>query len=155
MNDATQAQIEDRARFLAGRLEEDTFLPEHLQGLEDKRLRDAVLAVIAQEHPDPNGEHPTAVTFAAATWCLSPTHGAHLATFGDLAGGYMVAAVLALLEDRHDDANRLAEIAARLHPSQRTLADLVGIAAHARVDRWRFAAEVLQAITLEPVEVSA
>lgn len=144
-----------RARFLAERLEEDTFTPEHLFGLEDKLLRDSVLAAVVQEHPDPNGENPTAVRFCAALWCLSPLHGAHLQAWGDLAAGYLVAAVLAILENRHADALTLAEIGARLHPSQRALADLVGIAAVARVDRWKFAREVLAVVAIDPVEVSA
>lgn len=144
-----------KARDLADRLDADHFMPEHLEGLADKQLRDTLLAVIGQEYKDPHGEHPTSVHASAMTWSLSPANGGHLVALPDLAAGYIVAAVLFYLEDRGPDALALAQIAGRLSPQQATFADMISIAVVGGVSRWAFAREVLEVIELEPVAVSA
>jgi hypothetical protein len=143
------------ARVLADRLDADHFLPEHLEGLADKQLRDALLAVIGQEYKDPYDEHPTSVHASAMAWSLAPANGGHLVALPDLAAGYMVAAVLFYLEDRGPDAVALAQIAGRLSLEQCALADMLSIAVAGGVDRWAFARHVLEAVELAPVTVSA
>jgi hypothetical protein len=128
-----------------------------LAGIGDKLIRDLVLVRIGREHATELGNaHAVTVSPGAAKWLLSPNNGAHLLAQSDLAGGYMVAAVLEFLEGHSKDAHALACLAAQLHPTQLILADMLTLAIAGNLDRFLFRDEVLAVMTpAEVVEAAA
>lgn len=135
-----------RAREIAAHLLEDTYTPEHLEGLSDKRMRDAVLAAAGEFEPD--DDCPTPIILAAPLWPLAAMH-CGVIDPADLAAGYMIGAVFAYLHGDDARAINLADIARRLSATQSQLAEMLMLVVVGKLPPLVFHRDVMRAITVE------